>query len=447
MQILLFSCCFSISAILSARPLSYTISPVWNATEQMIALRVELAFAGDEDGATELELPGQFAGTFHLNSCVSRLRCLGASSLMVRSDSLMATALHAPGANLRLIYEVQQTGKHGFIADAAAPFLPLISENAFHLIGAALFIIPASADGYTVNIKWTDFPGNWLIQNSFNANERQQSWVSPDTRWLSSVFTGGLGWRNYETVVHGHSLEVIMRGKEWRFSDTALVNLLAEVMACQEDFWKDTDRPGFTVVLLPLRNKKPDIIDYSGAALENALVAYADPALVNSTEDMVHFFHHELTHHWIGGKIRNGGPANDMTHAWFSEGFTEYFALLNQLQCGFIDSTMYAKIASQEFIQALEQSPVKHASNDQIAKGFFTDPALRRLPYLRGFVFARDLDGLIEKHSKGKRHLREVMLDLMTEYDKEGYTLEGHFDEVMKRFSKEAGVKKIVVSD
>jgi hypothetical protein len=47
---------------------------------------------------------------------------------------------------------------------------------------------------------------------------------------------------------------------------------------------------------------------------------------------MHYFFHHVLTHHWIGGKIRNGGPSNGMTYAWFSEGFTAYFALLNQSQ-------------------------------------------------------------------------------------------------------------------
>lgn len=393
----------------AARPVSYVISPVFNGNEQLIALRVELECTGDGDGETPFQIPSTYAGTQHLYRHISRMRCFGSRSLVIRSDSVVAVALHA-GGNLKLVYEVSALNNHSIQALAGQPFLPLMGADQFQILGAALFVVPVSADGYEVSVVWKNFPVNWNLYNSFGINEKQQKWTSPDSRWLSSVFAGGVGWQVLDSTVNQRHVSLVSPAKSWAFAPQDLLNLLTKIAGCRHQFLNETERNDYTVILVPLQNspgKNP--VAYTGSALHHSMVAYIDPLQVKSAGELLHFFSHEMMHEWIGGKIRCGSGPDDMKTAWFSEGFTEYFALLSQREGGLITAAAFDSIAQYDFSDALAKSPVIHATNDDIAKGFFDNPDLRRLPYLRGFVFAKEMDDLIRKKSGGKKTLKDAV--------------------------------------
>lgn len=375
----------------------------------MIALRVELEWDGDGDGESPFYLPSTYAGTEHLYRHISRMKCPESRALVVRSDSLVLVALHNGGAH-KLSYEVSPLNNHLLTALAARPFQPLISADQFQILGAALFLVPVSGNGYEVTVAWKDFPDNWNLYNSFGINEKQQKWTSPDSRWLSSVFAGGVGWHTCDTTVNECRLRLIYPENKWSFHPSDLLRLMTKVTDCQSKILNESTPSNYSVFLTPLQNLPgTHIIDYTGSALHHSLAVFADPHQVKTTAEMQHFFSHEMMHRWIGGKIRCGSGPDDMKMAWFSEGFTEYFALLSQRECGFMSAAAFDSIAQNEFTNVLAKSPVKHATNDDIANGFFKNPDLRRLPYLRGFVFARKIDDLIRKKSGGKRSLQDAV--------------------------------------
>jgi predicted metalloprotease with PDZ domain len=139
-------------------------------------------------------------------------------------------------------------------------------------------------------------------------------------------------------------------------------------------------------------------------------------------------FHHELMHNWIGCKIRNGGQPNDMQMAWFSEGFTEYFALKNMLKGGFVTTEQYMDRLNDRFFDGLYHSPKREAPNHAVADSFFIAHDFERLPYLRGCVFAFFLDNAIKAGSNDRRDLHDLMLDMLEYYQRSDRDLLSNFD-------------------
>lgn len=427
---------FFLQGNLAARAVQYTLSPVFNSQQTLFALRVQLEMVGDADGATQLQLPDQFGPANHLYRCISRIRSLSGQPIAFSADSLSVIVQHPPGALIHLSYEVKQ--------DVPAPLMtaanssrPFISGSNFQVIGAALFIIPlAPSDGYQVTFSWQQFPTNWMLHSSFGP-EFQQQWSAPDVRWLESVFSGGADWRRYQTAVQGKPVFLTILGKKWSFTDSLLVEALQTIVACQREFWNDFDIPSYTVTLLPIDHPDQKVY-YSGVGLSQSFATYATPEGLQLSH-LQHLFHHELMHHWIGGEIRNGGAANDMQFAWFSEGFTEYFSWQNQLRCGFIDSTTFAHQITTRYFKALWQSPNAQQPNSWIADHFWDQPEARLLPYQRGFVMAFYLNQLIEQHSRGKRHLSDAMQKILAWYRTDNRTLIANHTMLLKILSTETG--------
>ena len=169
-------------------------------------------------------------------------------------------------------------------------------------------------------------------------------------------------------------------------------------------------------------------ISYLGTGLQHAFAAFATPHKLLEVKDLHHLFHHELMHDWIGYRIRNGCAANDMQLAWFSEGFTEYFALKNMLKGGFVTAEQYVDRLNERIFRGLYRSPLRETPNSVVATDFFLDPDVEALPYQRGCVFAFFLDNAIKTGSAGQRNLHGLMIDLLDYYDLPGRDLHGNFD-------------------
>lgn len=427
---------FFLQGDLAARAVQYTLSPVFNSQQTLLALRVQLEMMGDADGTTQLQLPDQFGPANHLYRCISRIRSLSSQSIAFSADSLSVIVQHLPGTSIQLSYEVKQDVP-GTLMTATNSSRPFISGSNFQVLGAALFIIPlAPSDGYQITFTWQQFPTDWTLHSSFGP-ELQQQWSAPDVRWLESVFTGGADWRRYQTVVQGKPVFLTILGEKWAFSDSLLVETLRNIVACQRAFWNDFDIPSYTVTLLPI--DQPDSkVYYSGVGLNQSFATCATPEGLQLSH-LQHLFHHELMHHWIGGKIRNGGAANDMQFAWFSEGFTEYFSWQNQLRCGLIDSAYYAHQITARYFKTLWQSPNAQQPNSWIADHFWDQPEARLLPYQRGFVMAFYLNQLIEQHSRGKRHLSDAMQKILAWYSTDNRSLAESPTMLLKLITTETG--------
>jgi len=118
---------------------------------------------------------------------------------------------------------------------------------------------------------------------------------------------------------------------------------------------------------------------------------------------------HEMMHRWIGLGLRLAGPEGSAF--WFTEGFTVHYARSLMLRAGLI--------SPDEFLADLGGTTARHfanphagATNETIRRGFFDDDALSVVPYVRGSLYAAELDAAIRKASGGARSLDDLMREL-----------------------------------
>lgn len=401
-----------------------------------LRLQVHVWFAGDADGETELIIPTRFGNTDKLFRCIENLAfTTSGCRLRIDADTLFATVEHAPRQEVQLSYEVKQDYPGQNIPDDKA-FRPVLQPGYFHILGNALFIAPKWSEPYDLTFDWLNFPSNWLLHNSFGRKSDTRHITFQNLHWLESVFVGG-DYRIHHADVAGKPVWFAIRGNDWGFSDDSLFSMLQRTMALQRDFWGDYELPCYSVTFTPFALNTAGSsgqvlvsakLGYLGTGLTNSFAAFATPHKRLGVEDLYHLFHHELMHHWIGGKIRNGGLPNDMQLAWFSEGFTEYFALKNMLNGGFVTPDQYMEKLNDHFFDGLYHSPKREASNRAVADSFFIHRDFERLPYLRGCVFAFFLDNAIKTASNNQRDLHDLMLDMLEYYGRSDRDLLSNFD-------------------
>jgi hypothetical protein len=118
---------------------------------------------------------------------------------------------------------------------------------------------------------------------------------------------------------------------------------------------------------------------------------------------------HEMLHRWIGLRLRIAGPEG--TGYWFSEGFTVYYAPLLLFRGKILSAD--EMLGELNFVAARYFSnPHTRATNEEIRRGFFENPDLAVVPYLRGALYAAELDAAIRRHSSGRRSLDDLIRNL-----------------------------------
>ncbi len=119
---------------------------------------------------------------------------------------------------------------------------------------------------------------------------------------------------------------------------------------------------------------------------------------------------HELMHRWIGLRLRLAGPEG--TAYWFTEGFTVYLTV-QVLRRAELVTVGEVEVELAQITDRYFDNPRRAATNDQIRAGFFTDPALSVLPYVRGALYAAELDGAIRRASGDTRALDDLLRALL----------------------------------
>lgn len=432
------------SAVAQKTVLHFEISPI--SEKNSPRLQVKMTFPANENGQTELRMPPDFGNADHLFRGIKNFRLLEKTGRFEwAADSSKITIRHRPEGTVGLIYEIAQDWPGREITSKLG-FRPVIQPSFFHLFGNSLLLLPTGKEVLNVHLKWTEFPPKWLIHNSFGSQENVQSFETEAQKIRESVFVGG-DFRVLRSEVRGQAIYTAVRGK-WAFSDETLTATIREAVEMQREFWQDFELPFYTITLIPLRENsvkntyRPGEIDleYLGTGLTNSFAAYATNNPTVGIENLHHLFHHELMHDWIGGKIRNGGSdPNDMTFAWFSEGFTEYLAYKNLFKAGLLSADDFLYTLNEDFFQKHWQSPVATEPNSLIKQQFFTDNNVQELPYKRGFIFAFWLDNAIKKHSKNKASIRDFMLFLLKNYGAGKIGVSEDFSLFIKKASEFAG--------
>jgi predicted metalloprotease with PDZ domain len=402
----------------------YTISP----SKTSYALHIKLRFSA-RGSETKLYFPNSWASETMYYKCIKNLVVNNKNEQhLINENKLTADSLGNITYNYYSKSSVQQyIIEYDLIQDTiqnliyngkyAGQFRPIIQKDFFQINGYQFMLLPDiiydTDTSYNTSIKITfeNFNSKWNFVGSLISKNNSMLIPHNYPDYFQNIGIVGTTNKIYSCSINKCHLNIVNLNGTHQFNDTIIINKAKRVMEYQlKKVWKDTLLRNYSISLVEYKTAVDENIPsfYNGTALNDIfLVATSSNAIV---EDLDYLFGHELTHHWIGGKIDFEGN-NFTASTWFREGFTDYMTITN--------SYKYKLVSFEQFIKNVNAiiteyycSPVAEIPNDSLVNNFWKDYNYNKLPYRRGFIFAMYLNYLMKEHSNAKYNFSDFMLEL-----------------------------------
>lgn len=380
--------------------ISFSIEPFYDLNA--FRFIVVLEFPGEKSGITKIILPNSQTDNGK-NSGVKFLKALSPNTYIDDSDKPNIKAVrYPPNTLVRIYYQVEET-RNGEI-ETENYYMPVINKKYFHFFSDTFFILPAWDVNAEVSIRigWNHMPSNWNLANSFGVNQKIQNITVPLWKFGHAVFAGG-DYRIFQRMIGNSPVYFAIRGK-WNFSEDQLCDLSTNIFNTERKFWKDYSSTYTVEIVLPMEEKDSQIAECRTNAL--SLFLSPDKALDYPLKQTIA---REYFHNWLGDGITFADP-QELIY-WFKEGFANYYGRLTLLRAGLISLDEYV----DQYNQVLREyftSPVRLEKNERLVKEFWNDSDLNKLPFLRGDIFASNINCAIMKKSNGQKSLDDLMRDL-----------------------------------
>ena len=380
--------------------INYSIEPFYDVST--FRLIVVLQFQGEKSGSTKIILPNYYMNSGNPSS-IKFFKALSPNTFIDDTDNPeIKTVRYAPNTTVRIYYQIEET-RDGDI-ETENHYMAVINKQYFHFYADTFFVLPAwdSNTEYIFRIAWKHMPSNWNLANSFGINQKMQEVKIPLWKFRHADFAGG-DYRIYQKMI-GHSpVYFAIRGK-WSFSEDQLCDLSVNIFSAERKFWNDYTSEFTVEIVLPMEGKNSQAAESRTNGL--SLFLSADKTLDYELKLTIA---REYFLNWLGDGITFAEP-EELIY-WFKEGFASYYGRLLLLRAGLISLDEYVN----QYNQVLRQyftSPVRYEKNERLVKEFWSDEDLHKLPFLRGDIFASNINCAIMKNSNGQKSLDDLMRDL-----------------------------------
>lgn len=377
---------------------SYTVAAVM-ADRALTGLAVEIRFAGDADGETRLDLPGEWAGSGELWRHLSDIEVEGAGAL--REDGPGARVItHEPGVPLTVRYRVRSA----YAADPGVDYekaRPLILPGWFFFHGEGVFAAPAGRERSPARFAWTGFPADWKLASDLD----HLSGVRPGTvdDVVECAAIGGPDLQVLQRDLDGAPLRIAIRGS-WRFTPEAFASVVEKIVKAENGLWRTPARP-FFVSMAPLGGEGGGY-SYTGTGRGDAFSVAATPGF--ELAEATRLLAHEYLHTWIPQELGGDLEQDEPLGKWLGEGFTDFYTAHVLLRAGLWSLEEYAADLNNILLRN-GTSPVRNATAADIVQRFWKEEAVEKLPYDRGYLFAHLLAHRIRQASEGRTGLSDVL--------------------------------------
>lgn len=382
----------------SADSVRYSVAPVME-DGALTGLVVELRFAGDADGDTRLELPGEWAGADSLWRHLGDVRVEGASAVHEAGPDARRI-LHPAGAPLVVRYRVSSayTEEPAFAYEKARP---IILPGWFFFHGEGVFAVPDGRAEAPASFAWRGVPAGWTVASDLDHAQGGQPATVQDIS--ESVAIGAPDLTVVRREVGDAPLRIAFRGG-WQFQPDAFVHAVAAIVDAENRFWGDPGRP-FLVPLAPLGGTGGGY-SYHGTGRSDAFSIAATSNF--SVAQAVHLLAHEYMHTWNSAALGSLPQTDEALGYWFSEGWTDFYASRVLLGAGLWTAEDYAAELNRVLMR-YATSPARTAPNAQVLDRYWSDGDFRQMPYDRGHLLALLLDGRIRRETAGRADMDDVL--------------------------------------
>jgi predicted metalloprotease with PDZ domain len=394
--------------------LEYTFTTAWAETPRRF--EVTLRFDAGERRLTRLRLSTEWGGVSDFERGLGEVRAANSGTLVTPGAEPRAWDVRHPASGrVEVRYAVLNDVAN---VDAATPlaqrdfYRNALGASHFQVFGHGALLQPehlGDADPIGACLTFTGLPRDWAFASSHGQELRDgvasiRTTAAPQAL-RGAVYLGG-DFRVHRRTIEGRPLLVAMRGK-WSFDDARFADSAAAVVAAHRRFWKDFDFPTYLISLVPNRLPRGST---GGTQVANAFAMHAsnDFAVPGPAFDQI--IAHEHLHTWVPRRLGTMGEG-EAARYWFSEGFTNYLTHRLQVRAGVWRLEDYARELNRVVFQ-YAASPAREATNERVAKAFWTDPAMADIPYIRGELLALLWDRRLSSRGTSlDAVLRELLLD------------------------------------
>lgn len=413
--------------------IAYTIEPFYDLNKIRFIVVMELF--GDKSGETQIKFPGEFGGENNSKG-IKFLKTLSENTLIYDTDKPdIKIVKHPPGFPIKIYYQVEEIRDEEI--ELGNHYLVTINRRYFHFLGETFFIVPHWDFNTEIKFRifWNHMPSNWNLANSFGVNNKVQDFKTSISQFISSVFTGG-DFRILKRTIGNNSVLLSIRGK-WKFSDDQIIELTKDVLKAERDFWKDHNFPFFMLSLIPISGND----DQGGIGRTNSFSMFlSDDRLIDYR--LKRLIAHEAFHTWLGNKMHFAEP--EQLVYWFKEGFCDYYARLILLRAKLITLNDYVD-EYNKILYAYGTSPARYEKNERVVNEFWSDQNIMKLPYMRGDIFAHNLNASIRKYSNGTKSLDDMMRDLYKRSQNESLLISnGSLSALIRYYAGEQALSEIM---
>lgn len=377
---------WSLSAV--AESLRYELTPVPDQHQ----LQVELEWTTQDRTGSALCLASSWGRISDVPALIRSLRVDGGA--LRKQENACWVITHHAGATLRVAYVVDPGfGELGW----DQVHFPVTTKSLFQGIAATFLLTPRPGAGgapaeYEVVVRWR-LPEKWSAACSFGGGPTVGARLTADALRHSAFLAGRIDLR-HQSPAGGGEITVAMP-ERFDFNIGRFAEFATRIIAAQARFMEDDAFPAFVVLAIPVGEQAPDQTRLSGQGLHHSFVLWTSPGakLTDATE---HLFAHELFHHWNGQVLRAAEPTGEVL--WFTEGFTDYYALRILFESGQWDAATYARWVNRH-LRAYHANPARNVSNAQIAEKYWEErDTVGEVPYQRGLLLGLRWHRQAEEH-------------------------------------------------
>jgi predicted metalloprotease with PDZ domain len=206
-------------------------------------------------------------------------------------------------------------------------------DDTFYFVGDAFFLVDYQGEKSPIELEF-DLPAGWQVTSPWSGAGNKFFASNPDALG-SNAFAMG---RNLPSTVDIGGLRLTwLADSRVATASARMAPLFERLPATYTEFWGGT--PGDRLNIFLLSDRMTD-----GGAFKNSFAMRLDTPLRESEAAIwSHTLAHELMHIWMNQSNDGIGRAPGGSHAWFTEGFTDYLTIKLMRQAGLIDQAMAAQ--------------------------------------------------------------------------------------------------------
>lgn len=408
-------------ATVSTQPAASDSIEVHLGEPTVAGLAVSVSFNGDPDGETILSNQ-RCCGIADVRAVIKDVRVQSESDpLPADRTSAGWVVRHEPSELLTVTYRLPATGPMTIDSGTADQVKPIVGDDFFHLMGSTALLLPRGRpqeEMVVFSLSAKGITGSEAFVSSFGPGDIETPLIVPRGQITRALYLGGrisLDLIETSEGVVGIAHSAMDRGfQAGEMHDDAL-----KIIESERKFFR-VGQPWYLVSVHGGERISPDVNVGGGMGLTDSFAMFVRSDLdFSDAEHREHFrwvLAHEYFHHWIGLTLRiaplEGSTRDDASNYWFTEGFTEFFAMRLLTRQGLQTPERSLEVMNHKLARYATNSK-RNLGAREVGALFWSDHDAQQIPYLRGYLAAWFIEMELPSNAGARPYLDTLIRDLV----------------------------------